>query len=317
MKIQITSLGLYVPPTVQTAEELAPLIGRSAAWITRQTGVSRRRIGHEPMEVQAAAAARQALQDGPPPDLIINASLTPRQLIPDSSVFIQRQLGLEGVPSFSLHATCLSFLVALHNAAALLQTQAYSRILIVSSERGTLSRNFDQPESAALIGDGAAAVVAERGGESAMLAYQMGTWPAGAELTELRAGGIARHPLHTPPSREDNLFSMNGPGIYKMARRRVALVLSRALEQAGLSRDQIDLVVPHQASGPALQALGRYGFPPGRVVDVVAEYGNCIAASMPMALATADRDGRLRRGDRVLLLGTGAGLSVGAAVLRW
>ena len=319
MNVRIVSTGFYAPPRVETAAELAPRLGKSEDWIIQHTGVARRRVSEEPMEAMAAAAARRALGDGPPPDLVINASLTPRQLIPDTSVFIQRELGLEGTPSFSIHATCLSFLVALHNASALIGAGAYRRILIVSSEVGSLSRNFDEPESAALIGDGAAAAVLEAAGDtsSALLAYEMGTWPSGAELTELRGGGIRRHPNLPGWSREDNLFHMNGPGVYKMARRRVALVLSRVLERAGLSRDDIDLVVPHQASGPALAAIARYGFSEGRVVNIIADYGNCIAASTPMALHAAAEAGRLNRGDRVLLLGTGAGLSVGAAVLRW
>ena len=319
MNVRITSTGFSAPPRIETAEQLAPRIKKSAAWIRQHTGVERRRIAEVPMEVMAAQAARQALGDGPAPDLIINASLTPRQLIPDSSVFIQRELGIEGTPSFSIHATCLSFLVALHNAAALISSGAYGRILIVSSEVGSLSRNFDEPESAALIGDGAAAAIVEhaQGSSSAILAYEMGTWPSGAELTELRGGGIRKHPNLPGWTSEDYLFHMNGPGVYKMARRRVALVLSRALERAGLTRDDIDLVVPHQASGPALNAITRYGFSPERVINIIADYGNCIAASTPMALAWAMDNDRLRRGDTVLMLGTGAGLSVGAVVLRW
>ncbi|MFT5681939.1 MAG: 3-oxoacyl-[acyl-carrier-protein] synthase-3 [Myxococcota bacterium] len=319
MNVRIVSTGFYAPPRIETAAELAPRLGKSADWIIQHTGVARRRIAEEPMEMMAAAAARQAIGDGPPPDLVINASLTPRQLIPDSSVFIQRELGLEGTPSFSIHATCLSFLVALHNASALISVGAYKRILIVSAEVGSLSRNFDEPESAALIGDGAAAVILESAGDtdSALVAYEMGTWPSGAELTELRGGGIRCHPNLPGWTREDNLFHMNGPGVYKMARRRVALVLARVLEKAGMTRDDIDLVVPHQASGPALSAIARYGFTEERVVNIIADYGNCIAASTPMALHAAASTGRLHRGDRILLLGTGAGLSVGAVVLRW
>lgn len=319
MNVRIVSTGFCAPPRIETAEELAPRLGKSADWIIHHTGVARRRIAEVPMEVMAAAAARQALGSGPPPDLVINASLTPRQLIPDTSVFIQRELGLEGTPSFSIHATCLSFLVALHNAAALIGSGAYGRILIVSSEVGSLSRDFSEPESAALIGDGAAAAVVEHAGDSgsALLAYEMGTWPSGAELTELRGGGIRCHPNQPGWTRADNLFHMNGPGVYKMARRRVALVLSRVLERAGLTRADIDLVVPHQASGPALAAIARYGFTEEKVINIIADYGNCIAASTPMALHEAMSTGRLSRGDRVLLLGTGAGLSVGAVVLAW
>jgi 3-oxoacyl-[acyl-carrier-protein] synthase-3 len=320
LRIRVSSLGFAVPATVETAAQLAPRLGRTEEWIVAQTGVRERRIvTTETMEGLAAAAAREALGDERP-DLIINASTTPRQGIPDSSVFIQRELGFKGIPSYSVHATCLSFVAGLQLAGSLLVTKQFDRILIVSSETGSVSRNFDEPESAALIGDGAAAAVVERtpeGESSELLAWHMGTWPEGAELTEIRGGGTYRHPNDARTASTDNLFRMDGPRVYKMARRKVAEVLVRLLEQAGIERSQIDLVVPHQASGPAIEALSRYGFDESRIVNIVGRYGNCIAASIPMALVEAERTGRLRRGSTVLLLGTGAGLSVAGAILRW
>jgi 3-oxoacyl-[acyl-carrier-protein] synthase III len=320
LRIRVSSLGFAVPAKIETAAQLAPRIGRSEDWIVAHTGVRERRIATtETMEELAATAAREALGDERP-DLIINASTTPRQLIPDSSVFIQRALGFHGIPSYSVHATCLSFVAGLQLAGGLLVSKQFDRILLVSSETGSISRNFDEPESAALIGDGAAAAVVERtpeGESSQLLAWQMGTWPEGAELTEFRGAGTFRHPNDARTVSADNLFKMDGPRVYKMARRKVAEVLVRLLEQANMDRSQIDVVVPHQASGPALEALARYGFDEARIVNIVARYGNCIAASLPMALVEADRTGLLRRGKTVMLLGTGAGLSVAGAILRW
>ncbi|MGA2298054.1 MAG: ketoacyl-ACP synthase III, partial [FCB group bacterium] len=158
-KVKISSTGLYLPPRIQTSAELASIIGKSEDWIISRTGIKERRIAEEPMDVLAAKAAKDALKDGPPPDCIINASTTPLQLIPDSSVFIQRALGYEGIPSWSIHSTCLSFVVALNTASALIQGGAYKRILIVSSEAGTTWRNMKEPESASLFGDAAAAAI--------------------------------------------------------------------------------------------------------------------------------------------------------------
>ncbi len=146
----------------------------------------------------------------------------------------------------------------------------------------------------------------------------MTTLPAGAHLTEIRGGGTHRHPTDPATTEADNLFDMNGPGVYRMALPRSGAVIDRAIAKPGLDgRGDIDLVIPHQASGRALAAPPRFGFPVERVVNVLAEYGNCVAASIPMALAIANREGRLKPGDRVLLVGTGAGLSIAAAVLRW
>jgi len=320
LRVKVASTAFYAPPRVETAAELAPRIGRSEDWIVTRTGVRERRIAEEPVEVMAARVARAALQSGPAPDLILNASASVRQLLPDNSVFIQRELGLEGIPSYSIHATCLSFLVALHNAAALVAAGAYRRVLVVSAEHSTSNRNLAEPESAALVGDGAAAAVLEptpKGEASAMVGWRMTTWPKGAELTEVRGYG-ARLPPNDPRTRpEDYLFAMDGPGVYKMARRRVLELVQALLTENGLTVGDVDWVVPHQASGPGLALLPRLGFPEERIVNIVGEYGNCVAASIPMALAHLATNGRVQRGDRVLLLGTGAGLSVAGALLRW
>ncbi len=320
MRVRVTSTGLYLPPKVETAEDLAPRVGRSVEWILERTGVFERRVAEEPVESMAAKAAALAIGDGPPPDLIVNASTTPRQALPDTSVFVQRELGWEGIPCHTVHATCLSFLIALHQVAALLTVGAYQRVLIVSSEIGSIGRNWDEPESAVLLGDGAAAALVERTPDdegSALLAYKMGCWPSGAGLTEVAGGGVLHHPNDPGTRREHNLFHMDGPGIYRMARRRVAIVLRDVLTRASWTQSDVDLVVPHQASGTAVAAVARYGFPPERIVNVVGRFGNTIGASLPMALAAANAEGRMRRGDQVLLVGTGAGLSVAAAALRW
>jgi 3-oxoacyl-[acyl-carrier-protein] synthase-3 len=320
LKVKIASTGFYAPPQVETAAELASRIGMSEEWILTRPGVRERRISEEPLEVMGARAARAALAGGEPPDLIINASVTPRQLIPDTSVFIQDELGLEGIPSFSVHASCLSFVVALNNAAALVAAGSYRRVLVVSAELGSNSRNMAEPESAALLGDGAAAAVLEatpKGEGSELVGFRMGTWPKGAALTEVRGFGRRMHPSDPRTRPEDNLFTMDGPNVYKMALRRLPGLVRRLLADCGLSVEDVDWLVPHQASGPGLAFFPRLGFPPERTANIVAEYGNCVAASIPMALAHLAKSGRLRRRQRVLLLGTGAGFSVGGAVLRW
>ena len=321
MGFRIVGTGSFFPEHIETAEDLAPKIGRSAQWIKSRTGVLERRIADEHMDTMAAKAARGALGDGPDPDLIVNASLTPMQLIPDSSVFIQKALELEGVPSFSVHATCMSFMVGLNLCSAMIGAGTYKRILLVSSERGSVCRDMDHPESAALIGDGAAAAVIEPSpvGESGgMLAWSMGTWSSGSDLAELPGCGTVRHPNHDHTTPSDNLFRMRGPRLYKLAVHKVEAMVADLLQQAGLTEADIDLVVPHQPSGPGLQAMRtRLDFPPDAIIDVIGQYGNCIAASLPIALSHADATGRLKRGDKVLMIGMGAGVSIAGAILEW
>jgi 3-oxoacyl-[acyl-carrier-protein] synthase III len=320
LDVKIASVAFYAPPRVETAAELAPRIGTSEEWILARTGVRERRISEEPVEVIGARAARAALASGGPPDLIVNGSVGNRQLLPDTSVYIQHELGLEGIPSFSIHASCLSFLVALHNAAALVAAGAYRRVLVVSAEYGSDGRNMAEPESAALLGDGAAAAVLEptpKGEGSALVGWRMSTWPKGAPLTEVRGYGQRLRPNDPRTRLEDNLFSMDGPGVYRMALRRLPGLVRELLAEVDMTPEGVDWVVPHQASGPGLGLLPRLGFPAVRTVNIVGEYGNCVAASIPMALAHLAASGRLRRGQTVLLLGTGAGFSVAGALLRW
>lgn len=314
MEVRVTGTGWTAPGTVQTAEDLAPLIGRTAEWIRQRTGVGERRVSDQPLEVMAAAAARQALGDGPAPDLVLNASATPVQLIPDSSVFVAEELGYRGIPAFSIHATCLSFLVGLNTAVHFVAAGTYQRVLLVSAEKGTGFRNFDEPESAALIGDGAAAAVIEPGG-GRWIDFAFQTWPEGAEYAQFPGAGT-----RVPPGEatlDQYRFTMEGRRIYRLGRVKMAEMMFGILAKNGMTLADIDLVVPHQMSAPGLQAFRRVGVSDEQLVDIVGTYGNCVAASLPMALAIAREDGRLREGSRVLLLGLGAGMSLAAAIMEW
>lgn len=312
LPLTIERCALYAPPTVETAEDLAPRVGRSAEWIRKRSGVHERRIHDGPVEALAANAIRALELDGPP-DLLISCGLTPRQLIPDTSTFVARELGWGRFPTFSIHATCMGFLVALQQGSALLNAGAYDSIVVVAAERGSICRDFGEPESAVLIGDGAGAALLTRG-DGKLIDWRMQTFPEHAELAQLKGCGVHRHPNDGGTVPSDNLFHMSGPRLYRHGLKHMTQMLDDILADTGIDRTRIRAVVPHQASGPAMSAIVRY-FSTEQVVDVVGTYGNCIAASMPMALASVSNE--LQRGDLVLLMGTGAGLSVGAAILEW
>tara|TARA_B110000263_G_scaffold119247_2_gene103854 strand:- start:2797 stop:3759 length:963 start_codon:yes stop_codon:yes gene_type:complete len=320
MNLKISGIGYYLPDNIETSEELAPKIGKSIDWINSRTGVKERRVSDIDVDLMGAKAAKLALKDEIP-DLILNASGVGKQVIPDTSVFIQKQLGFKGIPSFTLHSTCLSFLVALHTAAHFISQGTYKKILIVSADRGTRGRNFDEPESAALLGDAAAAILVEQALEneqSCMLDFTMNTYPEGLHLTEVRGGGTNLHPHDKETKFSDNLFSMNGPMIYKMARKIVYNQIQLDLKNNNLKVDDIDLVVPHQASGLAVKAYSKYGgFKKDKIVNILEKTGNCVAASLPLALAIAFEENKFKRGDLIYFIGTGAGLSVASCLLRY
>ena len=319
LPFKITGYGSYLPPRIQTSKELSKLIGKSEEWIISRTGVLERRISDIDVDKMGALAAKEAIGIKDIPDLIINASGVPKQTLPDTSIFIQRELGFDNIPSFSVHSTCLSFITALNVASSLLQTDLYKNILIISSDRGTRGRNFHEPESAALLGDAAAAIYIEKSDtrNSGMINYSMNTFPDGAELTQVRGGGTNLHPQDERTKYSDNLFSMNGPKVYKMARQKVYDLIKRDLSNNNLDLNDIDLVIPHQASGMAVKAYSKYGgFKEDRVVAIISKTGNCVAASIPLALNIAYKNKRFEDGNILYLIGTGAGLSIASCLIK-
>ena len=319
LPFKITGYGSYLPPSIQTSKELSKLIKKSEEWIISRTGVLERRVSDIDVDKMGALAAKEAIGNKDIPDLIINASGVPKQTLPDTSIFIQRELGFDSIPSFSVHSTCLSFITALNVASSLLQTDLYKNILIVSSDRGTRGRNFNEPESAALLGDAAAAIYIEKSDteNSGMISYSMNTFPDGAELTQVRGGGTNLHPQDKGTKYSDNLFSMNGPRVYKMARQKVYDLIKQDLSSNNLELNDIDLVVPHQASGMAVKAYSKYGeFKEDRVVDIISKTGNCVAASIPLALNIAYKNNRFKDDNILYLIGTGAGLSIASCLIK-
>ena len=322
MNIKITGSGYYLPEHIETAQQLSLKINKSSQWIINKTGVEERRISKIDVDQMGAIAAKQALKNSScAPDLILNASGVGKQVIPDTSVFIQKELGLNGIPSFSIHATCLSFLVALNTASSYISQGIYKKVLIISSDRGTRGRNYNQPESAALLGDAAAAVLVEpstKNEKSELISFRMQTWPEGSHLTEVRGGGTNLHPQDQNTTLDDNLFSMNGPLIYKMARKKVYEVIKNDINENNLTPADIDCLVPHQASILAIKAYSKYGgFNENKVINIINKTGNCVAASLPLAFSIACEKKKIKRDNLVYLVGTGAGLSIASILLRY
>jgi 3-oxoacyl-[acyl-carrier-protein] synthase-3 len=295
--------------------------------VERRNGVRERRwVTDETSSFMSAQAACEALDEaGLKPnqlDLIINASGTAEQAIPDTGALIQRQLGLghSGIPAMSVHATCLSFVAAMDVAANFLQNGRYKNILIASADVASCGINPKEPESASLVGDAAAAVVVTRpdASEKSIVHHaHFKTYGDGAYLTAINGGGSRLHPRFANHKPEDDLFHMDGPAVLRMVRE----IASGFLEELypGLSKSlvDIDIVVPHQASKVGLMMLERFGWPTEKIMSTIALLGNCVAASIPSTLYQAVREGRIQRGDKVLMAGTGAGLSIGGLVITF
>ncbi len=327
LPLKIIGLGRYLPPRIVQNSELERIYALSAGWVERRNGVRERRwVTTETASFMAAEAAREALDEaGLRPDqlsLIINASGTAEQAIPDTSALIQRQLGLgrSGIPAMSVHTTCLSFLTALDVAANFLSTGRYTTILIVSSDISSCGINPKEPESATLVGDAAAAVVVSRSGmedASAIHHAHFKTYGDGASFTAIRGGGSARHPAKPDHNSDDDLFRMDGTAVLRMVRSFDEAFLEELYAGLSTSLRDIDLVVPHQSSKVGLLLLQRYGWPEAKIIHTLEWLGNCVAASIPATLYQAVRSTTLQRGQKFLLVGTGAGLSIGGLVMTY
>ena len=317
-KFKITGFGSYLPPKVESSKEIAEKINKSTDWIVSRTGVKERRVSEIDVDKMGAIAARAAIGDKKEPDLIINASGVPKQTIPDTSVFIQKELGYSGIPSFSIHSTCLSFITALNVAGSLIQSNSYKNILIVSSDRGTRGRNFKEPESAAILGDASAAIYLESTNDnSGLIDFEMSSWPEGAALTEVRGGGTNLHPQDLQTKDEDNLFSMRGPQVFKFTLPKVYKMILNILKRNELTQNDIDLLIPHQASGKAIAAYSKFGgFSENKIMNIISNTGNCVAASLPLSLTIAHKNKQISKNSLILLVGTGAGLSIASALIK-
>jgi 3-oxoacyl-[acyl-carrier-protein] synthase-3 len=327
--VQIAALGYYLPERIVTNAELEESLQLKSGWIARVTGVEERRYASpdETSLFMAKQAAERALASAgltlADIDLIVGASAAIPQMIPCSAALLQRELGGQDGASFcfDINATCLSFLVALHTIAPLLSTGVYRRALIFSSENRSYSLNPDEPESATLIGDAAVAVIvtATPAAQSSCLHHaRFATFGSGANFTQLRGGGTRHHPNDPTTLPEMNYFQMNGPAVYRMAATVLPPFLDNFLTAVGWERAELEAVIPHQASGHGVRYIAaRCGFSPEQVIFNLPKRGNCVAASLPLALAEAVESRRIRRGNRLLLTGTGAGLTIGAIALTW
>lgn len=325
LSTQILGVGHYLPEQVITNEELAAMVNRSSDWIERTTGVvERRRVTHETTADMAASAANQALRAAgigrADVGLLISAAAGRQQTIPCTAAFIHQQLALPATAfAFDVDATCLGFLVALTVAATMLEQGQCRYAVIVSSEVASGTIDYAQPESAVLFGDAAAAAVLTTtpdGSASEILLSRFNTHSEDVRLAQIRGGGTLHHPNFESTTAEMNLFQMRGSEIFKSATRHMQSFLDDFFASIPWRREDVDRVIPHQASRMATRQLTkRYGFRPDQVAQNIALRGNCIAASLPLMLSEAVQAGHVQRGQRLLLVGTGAGLTLGAIAL--
>jgi len=325
----IVGWGKHVPEQVLTNADLSEMVDTSDEWIRTRTGIAERRIAAdgETTAAMATKAAWQALESaGLSPtqvDLIIVATATPDHAFPATACLVQDALGAKNAAAFDLSAGCTGFVYALSVAADMVIARAQPdhpvTALVIGSE--TLSRITDWSDrsTCVLFGDGAGAVVL-RADDSpgGVLSTFLGADGSGGDLLHLPAGGSREPASHRTVSERRHYLRMRGREVFRFAVRAMPEAAREALEGAGLTPADVDVLVPHQANQRILEAAGRaLELPPEKMVSNLDRYGNTSAASIPIALCEAVEDGRIQRDDVVVCVGFGAGLTWGAAALRW
>ncbi|MDR3617117.1 MAG: 3-oxoacyl-[acyl-carrier-protein] synthase III C-terminal domain-containing protein [Candidatus Obscuribacterales bacterium] len=324
--VSIVATGSYKPSNIVPSSEIDKKLGYNTGYTERLTGVrSRPIVLNESTVEMAAAAARHALKkvnmQANELDCIIYAGAVTYQAIPISAVFVQRALGLQfdSVPCFDVNTTCLSFLAAFDMACALMLAGRYKCILVCSADSPSLGLDWKNPEAAAIFGDGAgAAILRPSENQTGVMSILFETYSEGADACQMKALGTNLNP-HNDLEKflAGTVFEMNGSKAYEIASKKMPGFFQRLLESAQLSLGDIDLIIPHQASAYALKRMTRrLGLPADKVVDIFSTHGNQVSASLPTALDAAYSSGKITAGQTILLLGTGAGITLGGAVVR-
>jgi len=318
---RIVGSARYLPETRISAEELDQRLGLPTGWTLRHTGVLYRHQATEPEDgiSMARRVVLQALQDAridlKAIDFLIDASLSLQQPIPCNAALIQQALGPDaaGIPCMDVHASCLGFVAALNVVNGLFASGAARRAVVVCAETPLRGVNWKEPDSACLMGDGAAAYVVEACEAREPFVFAMQTFGEGAQLCEVQGGGH-RLPVYKyeESQRGRYAFHMEGKALHKLASRLLPGLVEHALAEARCTLDEIE-VVPHQASGPAIEFISRrLGIPSERLHATVGQHGNLVAASIPFVLHGL-REKR-PAGTRVLLVGTAAGYTQAASI---
>jgi 3-oxoacyl-[acyl-carrier-protein] synthase-3 len=327
--IRILGTGKFLPGLKLTASELDLRQGYSAGSTLRHSGVETRYfVTHETASYMGAQAAKLALQAAKlgiaDVDCIVCCSGTREQAMPATAALISLQLGpsARGIPAFDINATCLSFLTGLDLLSFPIQLGRFQKVLLISSDIASVGLDWQDKESCTLFGDGAAAVIigkSEVHESSKIITANMETYSEGAHYTEIPGGGTRFHPrdvMHADG--HPHLFQMAGRKVYKLSAQVLPDFLRRLFVMANMTMAEVDLVIPHQASLPALNLMRKkLAIPEEKMLITVQRYGNTVAASIPMALHDAEETGRIKRGDKLLLLGTAAGLMVGGMILEY
>jgi len=321
----IIATGSYVPEKVITNHDLERIVDTSDEWIVTRTGIRERRIADSNTATSdlATMAARRALESArltpQDIDMIVVATVTPDMHFPSTACLVQRNIGATNASAFDLEAACSGFLYGIIVANQFVATGLCRNVMVIGAECLSKFVNWKDRNTCVLFGDGAGAVIVSRVGEGyGFLSQVLGADGSGADLLMLEAGGSRKPPSFEKVERELHYIYMEGSEVFKFAVRIMAAMAEEAVQRAGLTKEQVDFLIPHQANIRIIEAARkRLELPEDKVYVNLDRYGNMSAASIPVALDEAIRLGRIKKGDNIVMVGFGGGLTWGACAMKW
>jgi 3-oxoacyl-[acyl-carrier-protein] synthase-3 len=325
-RAKITALGTYVPPQVITNQDLEKLVDTNDKWIMDRTGIRERHVlakGLGVSEICVEAAKKCLAARGiaaTEVEVIIVGTVTPDMMFPSTACLVQDRIGAKGAWGFDVLAGCSGFVFALTAGVKLVESGAYKKVMVIGADANTRMTDYTDRTTCVLFGDGGGAVLIEPAeeGEIGFIDHLHEVDGAGAASLNLKGGGSLHPSSHETVDKRMHYIYQDGPAVYKFAVRKMAEVTSKVLARNGVTGADLGCFIPHQANKRIITATAdRLGMDPERVIINIEKYGNTSAGTIPLAMETAVEEGKLKKGDLVLLAAVGAGFTVGATLLRW
>jgi 3-oxoacyl-[acyl-carrier-protein] synthase-3 len=325
-RAKITALGTYVPPDVITNKDLEKMVDTTDEWILTRTGIRERHklapgLGVSDICVQAAKKVlEQRGIEASEIEAIIVGTVTPDMMFPSTACLVQDRIGAKGAWGFDVSAGCSGFVFALQAGVKLVESGAHSKVLVIGADANTRMTDYTDRATCVLFGDGGGAVLIEpcEEGEIGFIDFVHEIDGSGGVSLNLKGGGSLNPPTHETVDKKMHYIYQDGPAVFKFAVRKMAETTVKVLERNGVTGSDLSCFIPHQANKRIIMATAeRLEMPEDRVIINIEKYGNTSSGTIPLAMQTAIDEGKLKKGDLVLLGAMGAGFTVGAALLRW
>ena len=325
-RAKISAFGTYVPPDLITNQDLEKLVETSDQWITERTGIKTRHklaagLGVSDMCVEAAKKCLAARGISPSEiEVIIVGTVTPDMMFPSTACLVQHKLGATNCWGFDVSGGCSGFVYALQAGVKMVESGAYSKVLVCGFDANTRMTDYTDRTTCVLFGDGGGVVLLEPAeeGEIGFIDSVNEIDGAGGVSLNLKGGGSLNPSSHETVDKKWHYIYQDGPAVYKFAVRKMSEATGKLLERNGVTGSDLGCFIPHQANKRIIMATAdRLGMSPDRVIINIEKYGNTSAGTIPLAMETAVEEGKLKKGELVLLAAVGAGFTVGTVLLRW